>query len=114
MRKKAQFDGCSSCDCSSITGQAVAVGASAVIRGERYQSTSRSWLVRKIDFYQQIIDPRIKAKKHVKRICKYHPTCSEYSKQAIKKHGTAKGLVLAVWRLLRCNPFSKGGYDPVK
>lgn len=45
--------------------------------------------------------------------CKYYPTCSEYSYQAIEKYGVLKGGLLAVWRLLRCNPFSKGGYDPV-
>lgn len=46
--------------------------------------------------------------------CKFYPTCSEYAKQAIKKYGTIKGLWLAIKRILRCNPFSKGGYDPVK
>ena len=45
--------------------------------------------------------------------CKYYPSCSEYGMQAIEKHGAAKGTALAAWRLLRCNPFSKGGYDPV-
>lgn len=46
--------------------------------------------------------------------CKYYPTCSQYALEAIKKYGAFKGLALAVWRVLRCNPFSKGGYDPVK
>jgi len=46
--------------------------------------------------------------------CRFYPTCSEYSVQSINKHGTIKGLVLSVWRILRCNPFNKGGYDPVK
>ena len=46
--------------------------------------------------------------------CKYHPTCSEYMKQAIEKYGVCKGFYLGIKRLLRCNPFSKGGYDPVK
>ena len=45
--------------------------------------------------------------------CKYTPTCSEYALQAIEVHGFFKGSVLAIWRILRCNPFSKGGYDPV-
>ena len=45
--------------------------------------------------------------------CKYTPTCSEYGIQAIEKHGAFKGSLLTIWRILRCNPFSKGGYDPV-
>ena len=45
--------------------------------------------------------------------CKYYPTCSEYGLEAIEKYGALKGGLLAVWRILRCNPFSKGGYDPV-
>ena len=61
-----------------------------------------------IRFYQKYISP-------MKRggTCKYIPTCSEYARQAIEKHGAVKGTVLAVWRLLRCNPFSQGGIDPV-
>lgn len=45
--------------------------------------------------------------------CKYIPTCSEYGIQAIEKYGAFKGGLLTIWRILRCNPFSKGGYDPV-
>ena len=45
--------------------------------------------------------------------CKFIPTCSEYGIEAIEKYGVLKGGVLTVWRILRCNPFSKGGYDPV-
>ena len=45
--------------------------------------------------------------------CKYYPTCSQYGLEAIEKYGAIKGGALAVWRILRCNPFSKGGYDPV-
>ena len=48
------------------------------------------------------------------RYCKYQPTCSEYAKQAIEKYGAIKGSFLAVKRILKCNPFSKGGYDPLK
>ena len=65
-------------------------------------------LVRLIRFYQKHISsgtiPR----------CRYLPTCSEYAIDSIRKHGAAKGSLLAIWRILRCNPFSKGGYDPVK
>ena len=45
--------------------------------------------------------------------CKFYPTCSEYTKQAIEKYGCLKGSFLGLKRILRCNPFSKGGYDPV-
>jgi putative membrane protein insertion efficiency factor len=46
--------------------------------------------------------------------CKYYPSCSEYAVQAVEGYGILRGLVLAGWRLLRCNPFSRGGYDPVE
>ena len=46
--------------------------------------------------------------------CKYYPTCSEYMRQAIEKYGAAKGTWLGIKRFFRCNPFSKGGYDPLK
>ena len=46
--------------------------------------------------------------------CKFYPTCSEYTKQAIQKYGAWKGSRLGFLRILKCNPFSKGGYDPLK
>ena len=46
--------------------------------------------------------------------CKYYPTCSEYARQAVEKYGVIRGSLLSIKRILRCNPFSKGGYDPVK
>ena len=45
--------------------------------------------------------------------CPYFPTCSQYGLEAVQKYGAVKGSILAAWRILRCNPFSKGGYDPV-
>ena len=45
--------------------------------------------------------------------CIYYPTCSQYAVEAIEKYGALKGGALAAWRILRCNPFAKGGYDPV-
>jgi uncharacterized protein len=58
--------------------------------------------------YQRVISPAIP------RRCKYEPTCSRYAVEAIKRYGILRGAVLAAWRLLRCNPWSYGGYDPVE
>jgi putative membrane protein insertion efficiency factor len=46
--------------------------------------------------------------------CRFYPTCSEYSIQALEKYGIIKGGAKSIWRILRCNPFNKGGYDPVE
>lgn len=46
------------------------------------------------------------------KICRYEPSCSRYTYDAIEKYGILKGVLLGIWRVLRCNPFSKGGYDP--
>jgi len=46
--------------------------------------------------------------------CRFYPTCSEYGIQAIEKYGVIKGGLKAFWRIIRCNPFNKGGYDPLK
>jgi putative membrane protein insertion efficiency factor len=59
-------------------------------------------------FYRRFISPGLPAR------CRYHPSCSAYAVQAIERYGILRGLVLAGWRLLRCNPFSHGGYDPVE
>lgn len=64
-----------------------------------------------IKFYQNIISP-IFSFLGIK--CKYYPTCSEYAKQAIEKYGFFKGCSLGIKRIIKCNPFSKGGYDPLK
>ncbi len=64
-------------------------------------------LISLIKFYRKYISP-LKSTK-----CPYVPSCSEYCLQAVKKYGSIKGGLLALWRILRCNPFSKGGYDPV-
>jgi uncharacterized protein len=61
-----------------------------------------------IRVYQRLISPALG------RRCKYEPTCSEYAAQAIRRFGILRGLVLAAWRLLRCNPWSHGGFDPVE
>lgn len=64
-----------------------------------------------IKIYQKIISPIFSAM-GIK--CKYYPTCSEYTKQAIEKYGCIKGVYIGGKRIIRCNPFSKGGYDPLK
>ncbi len=64
-----------------------------------------------IEWYQKNISLWLKEKNIM---CKYYPTCSEYTKQAIEKYGVFKGILLGLWRILKCNPFSKGGYDPLK
>ncbi|MBQ4128636.1 MAG: membrane protein insertion efficiency factor YidD [Ruminococcus sp.] len=61
-----------------------------------------------IRYYQCYISPHLGKGK-----CKYFPTCSQYMLEAIQIHGAFKGLFMGLWRILRCNPFSKGGYDPV-
>ena len=61
-----------------------------------------------IRFYQKYISP-------MKRpCCRFYPTCSTYCLSAYKKYGFFKGSFLSIWRILRCNPFNKGGYDPLK
>lgn len=64
-------------------------------------------LVAPITLYQRLISPLLP------RRCKYEPTCSAYAVEAVRAHGPLRGFVLAAWRLLRCNPFSHGGHDPV-
>ena len=77
-------------------------------RFARLVSKALVWLLcLPIVFYQKCISPLTPPS------CRFTPTCSEYAKQALKKHGPVKGLVLAIWRILRCNPWGGSGYDPV-
>ena len=62
------------------------------------------WLIR---FYRRHISP------HLPAMCRYYPTCSCYAIEAIETYGALRGGLLALWRVLRCNPLSNGGYDPV-
>ena len=64
-------------------------------------------LVAPIRFYRAFISPRTPPS------CRFTPTCSQYAIEALRKHGPFRGLALAVWRILRCNPWGGSGYDPV-
>ena len=68
--------------------------------------------IKLINWYQKNISQWLRVKHGIS--CKFYPTCSEYTKQAIKKYGVWKGTRLGIARILRCNIFSKGGYDPLK
>lgn len=68
----------------------------------------RAVVVAPIVVYQKAISPALP------RRCKYEPTCSRYAVDAIRDYGILRGVVLATWRVLRCNPWSDGGYDPVQ
>ena len=72
------------------------------------------FLLRKIDNYQANISPVIRERLGTENLCRFEPSCSEYAKQAIEKYGPVKGSVKATGRLMRCNPLSSGGYDPVE
>jgi putative membrane protein insertion efficiency factor len=61
-----------------------------------------------IRLYQTIVSPALPP-----NTCRFYPSCSHYGYQAIYKHGVLKGVPMAVWRVLRCNPINPGGYDPV-
>ena len=61
-----------------------------------------------ITIYRKFISPLKKP------CCRFYPTCSAYAVEAVKKYGALKGGSMALWRIARCNPFCKGGYDPVK
>jgi uncharacterized protein len=69
---------------------------------------TRRLAVLPIRVYQRLLSPAVGER------CKYYPSCSEYAAQAIGRFGILRGLVLAGWRLLRCNPWSSGGFDPVE
>jgi len=68
---------------------------------------ARAMVLAPIVIYRRVLSPALP------RRCKYEPTCSRYAVDAIREYGILRGLVLGVWRLLRCNPWSHGGYDPV-
>jgi putative membrane protein insertion efficiency factor len=69
-----------------------------------------------ISLYQKTLSPDhgVFKHRHPYGYCRFTPTCSEYGYEAVKKKGVIKGVLLAMWRVLRCNPWNKGGFDPVK
>jgi uncharacterized protein len=69
---------------------------------------AKALLVWGIRGYQAFVSPALP------RSCKYHPSCSQYAIDALTQYGVLRGVVLASWRLLRCNPLSYGGYDPIE
>ncbi|MFT5069504.1 MAG: putative membrane protein insertion efficiency factor [Candidatus Paceibacteria bacterium] len=70
-------------------------------------SISAKALIMLVKAYQYLLSPLLGSN------CRYTPSCSSYTIEAIQLHGAAKGFLMGVWRILRCNPFSKGGYEPV-
>ncbi len=69
----------------------------------------RLGLLSLIRLYQMFISPALPS-----NTCRFYPSCSHYGYQAIYKYGVIRGSIKAIWRVLRCNPFNPGGYDPVK
>ncbi|HQM96120.1 MAG TPA: membrane protein insertion efficiency factor YidD [Clostridia bacterium] len=65
-------------------------------------------IIKLIKFYRINISP------NKSPCCRFVPTCSQYALEAVEKYGAFKGSFMSIWRILRCNPFCKGGYDPVK
>lgn len=65
-------------------------------------------LILLIEAYRRFISPYVPCE------CRYYPTCSSYAKEAIERKGVIRGIFLSTKRVLKCNPFNPGGYDPVK
>ncbi len=68
----------------------------------------RNAAVAAIELYRRAISPMLPDS------CRFYPSCSQYTVLAIEKHGVLKGILMGSWRIMRCNPFSKGGFDPVR
>jgi putative membrane protein insertion efficiency factor len=73
----------------------------------RISELAAALLVLPLRVYRRFVSPAIPAR------CKYHPSCSAYALEAVRELGLARGVVVAGWRLARCNPWSNGGYDPL-
>jgi uncharacterized protein len=68
----------------------------------------REFVLVPVRLYRRLVSPVLASR------CKYHPSCSAYAVEAVRSYGIARGTVLAGWRILRCNPWSHGGFDPVE
>ncbi len=70
----------------------------------------KSLILTLLRFYKTYLSPG----RYGIKLCRFEPSCSRYTYEAVEKYGIFKGGLMGVWRVIRCNPFSKGGYDPVK
>jgi putative membrane protein insertion efficiency factor len=68
----------------------------------------KNFVISILRFYKKFISPALPDS------CRFYPTCSEYAATAVGKYGVLKGSIKSIYRIIRCNPFNKGGYDPVK
>lgn len=78
-----------------------------MIIAEKIRSALKKIFIFPIKIYKRFISPCLPPR------CRYYPSCSSYAIQAIEKHGVIKGIILGAWRILRCNPFARGGVDHV-
>ncbi|WP_455527499.1 membrane protein insertion efficiency factor YidD [Huintestinicola sp.] len=74
---------------------------------DRLSQLFKTIVILPIKFYKRFISPSLPAR------CRYYPSCSTYAVEAIRKHGAVKGMILGGWRILRCNPWARGGVDHV-
>jgi putative membrane protein insertion efficiency factor len=91
--------------CSRDTGAGVQPRRRGILRRANARFSPRSIAIAPVRLYQRAISPALPQR------CKYHPSCSQYAVSAIRQYGILRGLVLAAWRVLRCNPWSHGGVD---
>jgi len=92
------------------------IGAASLAFSQPPRYSMKKIILKTIKLYQKTLSPDHGYGRFIIRNagCRYHPTCSQYTYEAVEKYGTIKGLLMGAWRILRCNPWSKGGFDPVK
>lgn len=83
---------------------------------QRTSKILNSIVIGAIKAYQKLLSPDHSFLKYIfqKRVCRFHPTCSDYAIEAIEKHGLKKGIPMSLKRISKCHPFNDGGYDPVE
>jgi len=86
----------------------VNLGTESAFKTDKMRNIPSNIIAALVRLYQIVISPLFP------NSCRYYPSCSEYARQAFLTHGVIKGLAMSIWRILRCNPWSKGGYDPVR